>query len=181
MRVPPTCELKLGESWLSMTRPAGVVFHLSDPDPDFLFKLAPCGRGADPTRYTLAPRRQDTSPGVLVRTRSSGVTKRQISFARNPYFHEWSHAAQPDGNPDRILWRIGRSPEAEVRAIEHGRADWMLDFVPVELRSEVQTQHAAQLHSDPVPETDFFILNTRRSPFNDVRVRRALNYALDRR
>ena len=46
---------------------------------------------------------------------------------------------------------------------------------------EVQTQHAAQLHSDPVPETDFFILNTRRSPFNDVRVRRALNYALDRR
>ena len=109
------------------------------------------------------------------------VTNRQVSFARNPYFHEWSYAAQPEGNPDRILWQIGRTPEAEVRAIEHGRADWMLDFVPVELRSEVQTQHAAQLHSDPIPETDFFILNTRRPPFNDVRVRRALNYALDRR
>ena len=24
---------------------------------------------------------------------------------RNPYFHEWSHAAQPDGYPDRIVFR----------------------------------------------------------------------------
>ena len=38
MRVPPTCELKRG---IGVDDEAGtVVFHLSDPDPDFLFKLA---------------------------------------------------------------------------------------------------------------------------------------------
>ena len=157
-----------------------MVFHLSDPDPDFLFKLAYVDTAPIPPGTPWHDAGRTTIPGTGP-YKIDSVTNRQITFARNPYFHEWSHAAQPDGNPDRILWRIGRSPEAEVRAIEHGRADWMLDFVPVELRSEVQTQHAAQLHSDPVPETDFFILNTRRSPFNDVRVRRALNYALDRR
>jgi len=179
LRVPRSCDLSRG---IDVDDKNGIViFRLSVPDPDFLFKLAyedstpiPPGTpwrdvgGRTPVR--------GTGPYKIVR-----VTNRQISFARNPYFHEWSHAAQPNGNPDRIVWRIGRSREAEVRAIEHGRADWMLDFVPAELRSEVQTQHAAQLHSDPVPETDFFILNTRRSPFNDVSVRRALNYALDRR
>jgi YVTN family beta-propeller protein len=178
LRAPRTCELRRG---IGVDDKDGiVVFHLSDPDPDFLFKLAyvdaapiPPGTPWHDAGRTPIP---GTGPYKIVR-----VTNRQISFARNPYFHEWSHAAQPEGNPDRILWRIGRTPEAEVRAIEHGRADWMLDFVPVELRSEVQTQHAAQLHSDPVPETDFFILNTRRPPFDDVRVRRALNYALDRR
>ena len=178
LRAPRSCELTRGIG--VDDRDGIVVFHLSDPDPDFLFKLAyeaaapiPPGTPWHDAGRTPIP---GTGPYKIVR-----VTDRQISFARNPYFHEWSHAAQPEGNPDRILWRIGRTPEVEVRAIEHGRADWMLDFVPAELRSEVQTQHAAQLHSDPVPETDFFILNTRRPPFNDVRVRRALNYALDRR
>jgi peptide/nickel transport system substrate-binding protein len=178
LRFPRTCDLADGIT--VDDRDGIVVFHLAGPDPDFLFKLASVAAAPIPpgTSSHDAGRTPilGTGPYKIVR-----VANRQISFARNPYFHEWSHAAQPSGNPDRILWRIGRSPEAEVRAIEHGRADWMLDFVPVELRSEVQTQHAAQLHSDPVPETDFFILNTRRSPFNDVRVRRALNYALDRR
>ena len=178
LRVPRTCDLSRG---IVVDDKNGIVtFRLSEPDPDFLFKLAyeqaaPIPPGT-PLRDVGKTPVRGTGPYKIVR-----VTNRQVTFARNHYFHEWSHAAQPDGNPDRIIWRIGRSPEAEVRAIEHGRADWMLDFVPAELRSEVQTQHAAQLHSDPVPETDFFILNTRRSPFNDVRVRRALNYALDRR
>jgi peptide/nickel transport system substrate-binding protein len=38
----------------------------------------------------------------------------------------------------------------------------------------------AQVHSDPVPSTDFVVLNTQIPPFNDVRVRRAMNLAVDR-
>ena len=154
-----------------------VVFHLSDPDPDFLFKLAyvdaapiPPGTPWHDSGRTPIP---GTPPYKIVR-----VTNRQIALARNPYFHEWSHAAQPDGNPNRILWGIGRSPEAEVRAIEHDRADWMLDFVPVELRSRSADAARRAASFGPVPETDFFILNTRRPPFNDLRVRRALNLHL---
>ena len=46
--------------------------------------------------------------------------------------------------------------------------------------SEVQTRFASQLHVNPNDVTILMRLNTRVAPFNDVRVRRALNYAIDR-
>src|SRR6185436_11428373 len=42
-------------------------------------------------------------------------------------------------------------------------------------------QVPGQLHVVPQPGLDHLILNTRAAPFNDVRVRRALNFAADRR
>ena len=55
---------------------------------------------------------------------------RRIVWMRNRLFHEWSHAAQPDGNPDRIVLRFGLQPEQEVREVEAGRADVLLDNIP---------------------------------------------------
>jgi peptide/nickel transport system substrate-binding protein len=42
------------------------------------------------------------------------------------------------------------------------------------------TRYAGQLHDDALPQTLFLFLNNRTPPFTDPRVRRAVNYALDR-
>jgi peptide/nickel transport system substrate-binding protein len=55
----------------------------------------------------------------------------------------------------------------------------MLD-VPPKYLTELQTRHASQLRVAVLPITDYITLNTDAPPFDDVRVRRALNYALDR-
>ena len=107
-------------------------------------------------------------------------TPRQVTLVRNPYFHEWSHAAQPDGYPDQIVWRIGASVEAAVTAVERGGADYTLDPPPADRLGEVQTRFASQLHVNPNDVTVVMGLNTRVAPFTDLRVRRALNYAVDR-
>jgi peptide/nickel transport system substrate-binding protein len=52
--------------------------------------------------------------------------------------------------------------------------------VPADRLQELQTRYASQLHLNPMPATYFIILNTTLPPFDDVRVRRALNYAVDR-
>ena len=104
----------------------------------------------------------------------------QVTLVRNPYFHEWSHAAQPDGYPDRIVWRIGASTETAVTAVEHGTADYAIDPPPADRLGEVQTRFASQLHVEPNDVTIELGLNTRVAPFTDIRVRRALNYAIDR-
>lgn len=110
----------------------------------------------------------------------STVTHSRGVLVRNPYFREWSHAAQPDGYPDRLVYRLAANPEAEITAIERGSADYTFDQVPPDRVKELQTRFASQLYISPVAATDELVLNTRIAPFNDIRVRRALNYAIDR-
>ena len=91
-----------------------------------------------------------------------------------------SGAAQPDGNPDEIHLRFGLTPAQALRQVEQGHADWSADNVPAQLLPRLQRKYASRLHSFSIPTTDFFQFNTTLPPFDDVRVRRALNFALDR-
>jgi YVTN family beta-propeller protein len=162
-----------------------VTFHLSHPDPEFLYKLTLTFAFAVPAR---TPADHDigrrpvpaTGPYMIVRYEPG----KELLLKRNPQFHEWSKAAQPDGYPDQIVWRFGVNPDAAVTAVERGSADWGLytfPFAPPGDRlEEIRTQHAEQVHVNPLPETEFFTLHTRVPPFDDIRVRRALNYAIDR-
>ena len=99
---------------------------------------------------------------------------------RNPYFREWSHAAQPAGNPNVIVMRFGLNPAREAQAVARGTADWTADQIPASLLPRIAARFGDRLHSFSITETDFYRFNTRRPLFSDVRVRRAVNVALDR-
>jgi YVTN family beta-propeller protein len=158
-----------------------VTFHLRAPDADFLRNLTVTGL-ATPVPAGTSFRRSGWQPipgtGPY---KISGASPREVRYVRNPFFREWSHAAQPSGSPDAIIMRFGLTPEQEVRAIERGRADWMADKIPARLLPGLQKRFAGRLHSWSSPVTDFFQFNTNLPPFDDVRVRRAFNYAIDRR
>jgi ABC-type transport system substrate-binding protein len=49
------------------------------------------------------------------------------------------------------------------------------------LASDLPTRYPSQFHTEPLWTTRGEGLNLRRAPFNDIQVRRALNYAVDRR
>lgn len=156
-----------------------VTFHLVAPDPEFLHRLALGGAvvlpAGTPVRDVGNHPLPATGPYQIV-----SDTPREVRLARNPYFHEWSRAARPDGYPDQIIWRIGGSVESNITDVERGGADYTLDPPPPNRLQEVQTRYPSQLNINPNPVTDSLSLNTRLAPFNDVRVRRALNYAVDR-
>jgi peptide/nickel transport system substrate-binding protein len=105
---------------------------------------------------------------------------REVRFERNRFFHEWSHAAQPDGNPDTVVWRVLPSLSDAVDAVAQGRADWMLGLIPPDRLRRLRLSRPAQLHVAPALGVLFAPLNSHIAPFDDVRVRRALNYAIDR-
>ena len=107
---------------------------------------------------------------------------RLLKLVRNPHFRVWSQDAQPDGYADAIVWKLGHAPAAQARAVERGTGDVAFDsegFSPG-LVSELQTRYASQLRGNTLARTTYMFLNTRLPPFNDVRLRRALNYAVDR-
>jgi peptide/nickel transport system substrate-binding protein len=157
-----------------------VTFHLAAPDPDFLLKLTEFAFSAPiPPGTPDHETGQHTVPGTGPYELAS-VSDAQVRFVRNPLFREWSHAAEPDGFPDSILWRVMPTAQAAVATVEQGRAHWMFGQIPVAQYDQLKLQEPAQLHSNPEFAVEFLPLNTHRAPFNDVRVRQALNYAIDR-
>jgi peptide/nickel transport system substrate-binding protein len=158
-----------------------VTYRLRAPDPDFLANLTVGGHAtAVPADTPFRGSGFEPIPGTGP-YKIASASKREIRYVRNPFFREWSHAAQPDGDPDTIIMRFGLTAEQAVRAIRDGRADWSADTVPAALLPALRTRFASQLRSFALPVTDFFQFNTRLPPFDDVRVRRALNFAVDRR
>ncbi len=174
---PARCDL--GRGIVTDDVASTVTFHLVKPDPEFLQRLSLWPALAVPAGTP----NHDIGSHPLPATGPYEVasdTPREVTLVRNPYFREWSHAAQPDGYPNRIVWRIGASVQAEVRSVEDGAADYTIDPPPADLLGGVQTRFASQLHVEPNDVTIELGLNTNVPPFTDIRVRRALNYALDR-
>ena len=173
------CDLRNGI--LTDEQARTVTYRLKAPDRDFLANLAVAGYAtAVPSSTPFRDTGHEPIPGTGP-YRIASASDREIRYVRNPFFREWSHAAQPDGNPDEIVIRFGLTPEQAVHAIRDGRADWSADTVPTRLLPSLRMRFASQLRSFAIPVTDFFQFNTTVSPFDDVRVRQALNYALDRR
>ena len=177
-RGPHACDLSRGIVTDDTART--VTFHLTAPDPGFLFKLteysysAPIPPGT-PDRESGSRTVPGTGPYQIAR-----VGPAEVRFARNRFFREWSHAAQPSGNPDTIVWRTMPTAQAAVTAVSQGRADWYLGQLPLDQYRQLQLRQPAQLHSSPQFGVEFAPLNTYVAPFNDIRVRQALNYAIDR-
>jgi peptide/nickel transport system substrate-binding protein len=156
-----------------------VTFHLVAPDPELLERLTL------PDAYAVPAGTPDHDIGLHPLPATGpyewvDATRYGGTLVRNPYFHEWSHAARPDGYPDRIVFRHVGSAEAGLTAVERGSADYFYDGVPQDRMGEVQTRFAGRLHVTPTSSTVALLLNTRKKPFTDRRVRQAINYAIDR-
>jgi peptide/nickel transport system substrate-binding protein len=174
---PARCDLRRG----IVTDDAAdtVTFHLVAPDPEFLQRLALWNAVAVPAGTPD----HDIGSHPLPATgpyKVASDTPRQVTLVRNPFFHEWSHGAQPAGYPNRIVFRTGTGTGAAVTDVENGNADYTIDPPPADRLREVDNRFASQLHVEPNDVTIELGLNTRTPPFNDVRVRRALNDAIDR-
>ena len=176
---PGNCDLSQG---VVTNDEAGlVVFHLTAPDPDFLDKLTPFAYAAPvppgtPERDMGLTPVPGTGPYRIAR-----VTPREVVFERNPYFREWSHAAQPEGNPDEVIWRILFSEQDVERQITQGTADWTWQSIPPTDLHALEVEDPSEVRSNPSFVVEFIPLNTRVPPFNSLLARRALNFAIDRR
>jgi peptide/nickel transport system substrate-binding protein len=156
-----------------------VTFHLTAPDPDFLGELAMPFSFAVPAASPDVLAVGDTFPATGPFVISRYEPGKEVVLTRNPEFEAWSEAARPDGFPDRIVWKLGSDPDAMVADTLAGNADFV--FVPPSARiAELASSHAGQLHLSPRANTTYMSLNTQAPPFDDVRVRRALNFAVDR-
>jgi peptide/nickel transport system substrate-binding protein len=168
-----------------------ITIHLTEPDADFPARLALSVASVVPSDSPARFARESPLPGTgPYRIASFDRDSGRAELVRNEEFRVWSQDARPDGFADEITFtaaKKGSDPEAQLEAVLDGEDDvmtaWGLFGGPLspERIARLSVSHANLLHSAPLPQAEWMFLNVRRPPFDDVRVRQALNYAIDRR
>jgi peptide/nickel transport system substrate-binding protein len=120
-----------------------------------------------------------TGPYVI----SSSKPGQGWEYERNPQWAKTNEALLPDlpsGHVDKIKIQVLRNPQTEVNEIESGKLDWMGNEIPPDRYQTVKSKfEGSQFRVEPTFSNYFFWMNTTQAPFDDVKVRQAVNYAID--
>lgn len=120
-----------------------------------------------------------TGPYAIVNTKAG----RSWEYERNPQWEQANSEAMPDypsGSMDRISATVSSNPESQVDDIEAGRVQWMQNLLPPGRYVQVKDDfEGTQFKSTPTNSTYYFWLNTTAPPFDDVKVRQAVNHAVN--
>jgi oligopeptide transport system substrate-binding protein len=119
-----------------------------------------------------------TRPGNLVGngafTLAEWMPNARIVVVKNPRFRDAA-----TNKLERIVFFPVESPDVEERDFRAGQLH-VTYTLPTGKVAAWQSRNPAQLRVDPFLQTIFVAFNTKRPPFDDVRVRRAFALAMDR-
>ena len=178
LKNPAGCTLAGGVVADDATRT--VTFHLVHPDAEFFDKLALPFADVVPASTPDHDIGNDPTPATGPYMIQHYDPNRHMTLVRNPFFRPWDDQAQPDGYVDRIEYSFGLSDEAEVTAVENNEYDWMYDNKPTDRLGELGARYASRTYVNPFPYIWYVPMNTRLYPFDHLKARQAVEYAIDR-
>jgi peptide/nickel transport system substrate-binding protein len=163
-------------------RTGRIVIHLVKPEVSFSRKLAMTFTAPVPPDTPIHDQGSDpppaTGPYVITQAGRGGWT-----YERNPEWPSQNHRLMPripSGHLDTIKIKVVRDTAKSVKEVEDGRLDWMSEELPGPTYLSLRHRYPSRVRLEPTLSTEYFWLNTAEPPFDDVRVRRAVNYAVDR-
>jgi len=164
-----------------------LTIRLIAPSGDFLSRIALTGFCAVPPDTPIS-RKLRLIPSAGPYYVNSFAPGQGVVLARNPNYH----GSRPRRFA-RIQLAVGIPASRAVDMIETGSADFTTlsgDFYPStptikDLATRLAARYGAgsrtqQYFVNPTLSLDYFALNTHRPLFSDVRLRQAMNYAIDR-
>jgi peptide/nickel transport system substrate-binding protein len=101
---------------------------------------------------------------------------------RNPEWAKNNAKIMPDlpsGHLDKITSTVVKNYSSATTEVEQNKADDLTDPPPTDRLQEVQSRYPDQYKTQPTVSTYYFWMNTQQPPFDDVKVRQAVNYAVD--
>lgn len=120
-----------------------------------------------------------TGPYEIVKSQRG----RGWTYERNPQWAKNNSQLMPEipsGHMDKIEIQVLRNQSTQVNYIEQGKLNWIFDPPPTDRYAEVKEKYeGSQFKIEPTISTYYFWMNTKKPPFNDLKVRQAVNYAVD--
>lgn len=160
----------------------GLVIHLSHPYAFFLHNLSDGGRlmvlsptavskeGSSFGRHPVS-----TGPWMV----SNWVSGTSITLVKNPNYH-WGPSYTQSGpvHIDQLVFRIIVDEATQTAAFQSGALDELV--VPSTAVTRLQAMHKFQFQKFLHQGVEFIEFNVQKAPFNDIRVRQAMNFAINK-
>jgi peptide/nickel transport system substrate-binding protein len=151
-----------------------VAITLKQPTPNLLtnlggFKGVAIVQRRNVESGQLATHPIGTGPFAFV-SRTSGDS---ITLKANPAY--WAGAPKISG----VTFRFISEPSTALSALQAGEIDWT-DSIPTQRVAALKDDDSVTLATTPSNDYWYLALNEARAPWNDVRVRQAIAYAIDR-
>jgi peptide/nickel transport system substrate-binding protein len=107
---------------------------------------------------------------------------RTLTMERNPQFQTVKDAGAEevaDAQVNKITVTENKNNSAQVTDIQQNKVDFMVDPPIADRLGEVKARYSDRFRLEESINTYYFFMNTQRPPFNDLKVRQAINYAID--
>jgi peptide/nickel transport system substrate-binding protein len=164
---------KTGEIQIELEKPRGTFTNELG-----LMFVAPVPQGT-PNEDLSANPPPGTGPYMITNSQPG----RGWEVTRNPYWEKANSKAMPEyptGTVDGAKVTIVRNPQTQVNDIEQGKYEYMENPPPADRYTEVKEKfEGTQFRIEPTISTYYFWMNTKQPPFDDLKVREAVNYAVD--
>jgi peptide/nickel transport system substrate-binding protein len=154
-----------------------ITVRLTGRDATFLNKLATSFAGVVPGGTPFRDLTSKPPPGVgpYRITKSRGTREFVMSQVRR-----FDLGDTPEGNVQRITTRVVADDAAQTKGVVKGRFDYMQGSPPVAQLPEIRSKYKDRYKEKATLSTFWFFLNERTPPFDNEKVRKAVNLALDK-
>jgi len=158
---------------------AGTVeIKLIKPQSDFLYILttffAALVPSSTPQKDTENPPPAADGPYYI----SSYKPSRSFVALRNKYWKPIPGI--PNGNPDKIVALMTNDLAQSAQYITSGQYNYDENTLPTDRLKQLQSKYGDQIKLWATPSTYYFAMNERTPPFNNIKAREAVNYAINR-
>jgi peptide/nickel transport system substrate-binding protein len=153
-----------------------ITIKLTKPRGDFLTILALLFAAPVPSS-TSTNILNGKIPGTGPYRFSSFDANRGFTMVRNQYFKPTKYI--PRGNPDKVVVSFVGDANSATQRVIGGQADYSNGAIPPDRIANAQKKGHLVLRD--AANTYYFWMNTREAPFNKLKVRQAVNYAIDRK
>jgi YVTN family beta-propeller protein len=162
-----------------------LTITLSQPDGSFLANLAGGAACAVPPGTPVVPGGLNTIPSAGPYYVASYSPRQQLVLRRNP-----NYRGDRPHHLDQMVFTIGTDSARALAEIKAGTADYAVDGLPRDAGPGLESQYGPDSKAARSGHQRYFIspangvrilhMNTSRPLFSNVRLRRAVNYAIDR-
>jgi peptide/nickel transport system substrate-binding protein len=157
-----------------------IVIRLERPYAAFDHLLAMTPAAPVPAKTPFKDMTEEPPPGTGPFQITRSEPNREFVLERNPRFASLGIEGVSPAQVERITVRIIADKTKQAEDVLAGKLDYMADSPPPDMLPTVRSEAGDRYEQHLVVSTNWFFMNGRVPPFDDPRVRRAVNYAVDK-